>query len=395
MKQIEQPFSPQHLPLGIVRYGANMHLCVRLEDYAISLDTLRTKGLLGTIPLTQNHTRGRSMKPLLNLPKQALRDLRARLEVIFGQGAHLNHPSGILELAPYPEDDPRVMCPVEPGDFVDFYCSRHHAFRVGTLFRGPENALPAQYFHLPIGYHGRTSTVRGSGVTVTRPKGIVGGDVGPVFRPSRRLDYELEMGVVLFGCDHPVTPDEAMDLIFGIVLLNDWSARDIQSFEYRPLGPFLGKSFATSVAAWITPWEAFTPWRKPNQDSDHEVLPHLQEEGDNHLDVPLWAHLHSSEGEAELCRTNLANLAWSVAQMISHLSSNGTIIRPGDLIATGTISGPEDGAEGCLLEKTQNGKVPLPLQGGGSRTFLEDGDTVTLMGGHFGVGLAPCRATIS
>lgn len=362
---------------------------------AISLDTLRTKGLLRAIPLTPTHTRGPSLRPLLGMPRETLRELRQRLEVIFGQGAHLNHPGGMLKLEPYPADDPQVMCPLTPGDFVDFYCSRHHAFRVGTLFRGPENALPTQYFHLPIGYHGRCSTIVVSGTPVKRPNGIVGGDGSPEFRPTRRLDYELEVGFVLQRCDQPLTPDQAMEKIFGMVLLNDWSARDIQAFEYRPLGPFLGKSFATSVGAWVTPIEAFDPWVKENLDSDHPVLPHLQEQGQHHFDIPLWAHLESvGQGETELCSTNLKNLAWSAAQMVAHLSSNGTLIQAGDLIATGTVSGPEEEAAACLLERTENGKNPMKLSAGGERSFLEDQDTVTLLGGHFGVGLAPCRGKI-
>jgi fumarylacetoacetase len=231
-----------------------------------------------------------------------------------------------------------------------------------------------------------------SGTSVSRPHGIV---KGPVFQPTERLDYELEVGFVLRGQHGRLSPDQAAARIFGVVLVNDWSARDIQAFEYKPLGPFLGKSFATSVGAWVTPIEALDEWRTPNQDSTHEVLPHLLEEKPNHFEIPLWASLETGQGDSErICSTNLRNLAWSAAQMVSHLTSNGTVITAGDLIATGTVSGPEKGAEACLLERTEGGKQPLSV-GSQERTFLADGDTITLLGGHPGVGLAPCRGTIT
>ncbi len=398
MKLIEQPFSLQHLPYGVVDFGRSNHLAVRWENRAISLDRLRTAHLLSPLQLSVEHTRCDSLNPLLSLDRDTHLALRERLTELLGRGDHLNVDGAVLELEPYPKDDPKVQNPVSAGDFVDFYCSRHHAYRVGCLFRGPENALPEQYFHLPIGYHGRSSTIFGSGRPVTRPQGILPTEnaESPRYAPTRKLDYELEVGFLLRACEQPLTPDQAVKLIFGVVLVNDWSARDIQSFEYRPLGPFLGKSFATSVGAWVTPWEALSDWLTPNNDSQHPVLSHLSEQDPHHLDCPLWAHLDTeNDGDAELCQTNLSHLAWSAAQMVAHLSSNGTIIRTGDLIATGTVSGPETGAEACLLERTENGKRPLTLSSPGlTRAFLQDGDTVTLAGGHTGVGLAPCRATV-
>lgn len=389
MKLVEQPFSLQHLPYGVVNFADPLpHLCVRLEDEAISLEMLRRAGLLPGLP--SEVCQSGSLNALLALPRDSQSALRARLTELLGQQAQREVPGASLALAPYPADDERVLCPLAPGDFVDFYCSRHHAFRVGCLFRSPQEALPDQYFHLPIGYHGRSSTIRVSGQPVIRPQGI---SAGPSFGPSQRLDYELELAYVLRPCRQPLTPDQAAGLIFGVVLLNDWSARDIQAFEYKPLGPFLGKSFATGVAAWVTPWEALQPWRQVNTDSDHPVLPHLRESGRHHLDLPLWAHLSSSQGESELCHTNARHLAWSPAQMIAHLSSNGTEIRAGDLIASGTVSGPETGAEACLLERTDGGKQPLRLTHG-ERRFLHDDDTVTLLGGYPGVGLAPYRGTV-
>jgi fumarylacetoacetase len=387
MRVVEQPFSLQHLPYGIVLFGADPHVCVRLGDRAVSLEVLRANGALPA-ELSSAQTLASTLNPLLALSRQTHLALREGLIRALAQGAPA---SATLDLCPYPEDDPRVLCPAHPGDYVDFYCSRHHAYRVGCLFRSPEEALPSQYFDLPIGYHGRSSTVMASGQSVLRPHGIT---AGPRFGPTERLDYELEVAFLLRPGQGPLRPDQAAELLFGLVLLNDWSARDIQAYEYRPLGPFLGKSFATTVGSWVTPWEAVTPWLAPNRDSDHPVLPHLAESQPHHLDLPLWAHLQAAEGQAELCHTSLRHLAWSAAQMVAHLSSNGTVIRAGDVIATGTVSGPERGAEACLLERTDGGKQPLALDPAGQRAFFQDGDTVTLLGGYPGVGLAPCRARV-
>lgn len=391
---LDHPFSLQHLPYGIVGFGpTQFHLAVRFENYAISLDSLRRAHKLKPVHLDESVTRTDCLTPFIALPAATHKLLRERLHELISRGEYLDVPGCTLELAPYPQDDPRVACPVKPRDFVDFYCSRHHAFRVGCLFRGPENALPEQYFDLPIGYHGRCSTIVTSGTPVKRPHGIVKTDQLQ-YSSSARLDYELEVGFVLRERQGPLTPDQAWNYIFGVVLVNDWSARDIQAYEYKPLGPFLGKSFATSVGAWVTPIEALEPYRQANTDSHHPVLPHLLESGPNHFDLPLQAILTTSSGKSvEVTRGNLNSLAWSAAQMVAHMSSNDTVISAGDLIATGTVSGPERGAEGCLLERTAGGKEPLEFDGE-SRKFLHDGDTVTLLGGHPGIALAPCRGTV-
>ena len=393
MTLIEQPFSLQHLPYGIVRFGKTPHLCVRLENRAISVHALSQNGLLKGLDLGREVTLADNLNPLIELNRKTQRALRERLLQLLGRSDHLKIEGAARDLAPYPADDPHTLCPLAPTDFVDFYCSRHHAHRVGCLFRGPENALPEQYFDLPIGYHGRCSTIFGSGTPVTRPCGILKGDP-PFYSPTRRLDFELEVGFVLRPHQGPIKPDEAFEHVFGLVLVNDWSARDIQAFEYRPLGPFLGKSFATSVGSWVTPVEALESFRQSNTDSDHSTLPHLTETANHHFDLPLSATLRTSDGQEQvICSTNLKHLAWSAAQMVSHLSSNGTIISTGDLIATGTVSGPVAESQACLLESTSGGKNPLEL-GGQKRTFLEDGDTVTLLGGHLGFGLAPCRGAV-
>lgn len=387
MTLIDDPFSLNHLPYGIVTFTGDTHLAIRLKDEAISLEVLREYGLLNLPELTQAVTRTTSLNPLINLPPSTLSHLRDQLGRALSQKIP---PQARCRLAPYPQDDKQVLSPILPGDYVDFYASQHHAFRVGCLFRGPDQALPSQYFDLPIGYHGRTSTLLVSGTPIKRPQGIT---AGPCFGPTRQLDYELEVAFLLHPCSQPVTPDDAAKLLFGMTLLNDWSARDIQAYEYRPLGPFLGKSFATSIGAWVTPIQAFSRYLTHNKDSNHPVLPHLQEKAPHHLDIPLWANLDIGSASTTLCKTSLRHLAWSAAQMVAHLTSNGTIIRPGDLIATGTISGPQTGSQACLLERTSAGKHPFAV-GASTRTFLEDGDTITLLGGYPGLGLAPCRGQI-
>ncbi len=409
---VSDPFSLQHLPYGLVDFPHSgeksaepdlPNLCVRYGDFAVSLGRLseHPRAPLESLDLPRTALYGSTLNPFIALPRETHLAVRALLQKLLKEGIEALPSEAYRPLAPYPADDPAVHCPVAAGDFVDFYCSRHHALRVGTLFRGPENALPQQYFHLPIGYHGRSSTIAVSGGTVPRPRGILpdSGAPSPHFGPTRRLDYELEVGFLLRpwspGTDL-LLPEQAHRLFFGAVLLNDWSARDIQSYEYRPLGPFLGKSFATTVGAWVTPMEALEPYRCPNLDSDHPVLPHLRETSPHHFKLPLWAELETDGATTALCRTDLRHLAWSPAQMLTHLCSNGTAIRAGDLIATGTVSGPEPGSEACLLERTVNGAKPLELSASGAhRTYFEDGDSVALYGGLSGVGLAPARATVT
>ena len=286
--------------------------------------------------------------------------------------------------------DVSLLLPFRVGDYVDFYSAEAHARNVGAIFRPQQPALPPNYRHLPIGYHGRAGTVVVSGTRVVRPAGQwreAGGSV--TFGPTRKLDIELEMGFVLAGGTRqgrPLPIAGAGDHIFGIGLLNDWSARDIQAWESRPLGPLLSKSFATSLAAWITPLEALDPYRVPGPPQDPEPLPHLRTTRpwafDLQLDVRLSSLAMRSAGRpaAVIARTNHRELYWTMAQQLAHLTANGASIAAGDLCASGTISGPAPGAYGSLLELTWNGEQPLALPDGTSRAFLEDGDEVILGG---------------
>jgi fumarylacetoacetase len=277
-----------------------------------------------------------------------------------------------------------LLMPFEVADFVDFYSSLHHASNMGRMLRPQGEPLFPNWRHLPVGYHGRSGTVVPSGTPIRRPCGQrrpPDADA-PSFGPSTRLDIELEVGFVIgvpspFG--EPVPVERALEHVFGLVLVNDWSARDVQAWEYQPLGPFLGKSFATSIGHWVVPLTELEDRRVPTGPQEPQPLPYLREEPwayDIALDVEL--------NGAVIARTNMRHLYWSISQQVAHLTVNGASIRTGDLLATGTISGPERESRGCMMELSGNGRDPIELPGGGTRSFLEDGDEVTLRGEGIG-----------
>ena len=280
--------------------------------------------------------------------------------------------------------DVGVRLPFTVADFADFYASLEHATNLGRLFRpGGEPLLP-NWRHLPVGYHGRAGTVVVSGTDVVRPSGqyLPAGETAPRFGPSERLDIELELGFVIgtpSRLGEPVAVSEALRHVFGVVLLNDWSARDLQAWEYQPLGPFLGKSFATSIGAWVTPLAALEPFRVAAPEQRPAPLPYLREQPWA-LDLGLEVELNG----AVVARSNARHLYWTVAQMIAHLTANGASLRTGDLLGSGTISGPERDARGSLIELSWNGSEPLELPGGATRSFLADGDSVVLRGAGLG-----------
>jgi fumarylacetoacetase len=284
----------------------------------------------------------------------------------------------------YALDEVELHAPFAVADYADFYSSLHHASNVGRMFRPHADPLPPNWRHLPIGYHGRAGTVVPSGTPVRRPHGQRGpGDFGP----SERLDVELELGFVIGAPSRPGEPvpiERALDHVFGVVLLNDWSARDLQAWEYRPLGPFLAKSFATSISHWVVPLDELP--RTTREHQDPPPLPYLREEPWA-FDIPLELELNGTV----ISRTNADELYWSAAQQVAHLTSNGASLRRGDLLGSGTISGPERDQRGCLLELTWNGEEPVALDDGSSRTFLEDGDEVVLRG----AGLGEVRGRVS
>jgi fumarylacetoacetase len=325
------------------------------------------------------------LNPFLALGRSTWDDVVRRVEeLVSEEGA---------ELVPLAEVE--VHLPFEVGDYVDFFSSLEHATNTGRLFRPDGDALFPNWRHLPVGYDGRAGSVVVSGTPVVRPSGqwLEREALAPSFGSSRRLDFELELGFVAGApsrLGEPVPAAAFRDHVFGVVLVNDWSARDLQAWEYRPLGPFLSKSFATSIAGWVTPLALLEDRFVPGPRQEPEPLPYLRVSGDWALDIELEVELAGTV----VSRTNARGLYWTMPQQLAHATVNGAAIRPGDLFATGTISGSSPGSEGCLLELTRNGAEPLRLADGRLRTFLEDGDEVVLRGRAGEVELGEVRGTI-
>jgi fumarylacetoacetase len=280
----------------------------------------------------------------------------------------------------------QMLRPVKPSNYTDFYSSIEHATNVGIMFRDPANALLPNWRHIPIGYHGRTSSIVASGTPIKRPNGQRKGpdEAAPTFGPSRQLDFELEMAFVVgqgTQLGQTIAIDEAEDHIFGLCLFNDWSARDLQSWEYVPLGPFLGKNFGSSLAPWVVTLDALEPFRQAGPVQEPTPLPYLQQDGNHNFDVHLEVALQPQGGpETTISRANFGLMYWSMAQQLTHHASNGCNMEVGDLYASGTISGPTPDSLGSMLELAWRGTRPLPLADGSERKFLQDGDTVTMRG---------------
>jgi fumarylacetoacetase len=385
-------FPIQNLPYGTVRHRGQTFIGVAIGDQILNLNACARDGLLASLPEPiLSACSNEILNPLMSLGPGSWSALRRSLTgLLDGERASEQTQSRVAQCL-VPMRDAAMTLPAQIGDYTDFYASIDHATRVGKLFR-PENPLLPNYKYVPIGYHGRASSIVISGAEIRRPRGQVkNADAEPVYAASRSLDYELEMGAFIGPGNplgQPITVAEAEEHIFGLCLVNDWSARDMQSWEYQPLGPFLAKSFATTISPWIVPMEALAPYRslaRERRDSDPAPLPYLYSstaERDG-IDVTLEVFLQSRKMCAEnlapelVSRANLRDLYWTIRQLVTHHSSNGCNLRTGDLLATGTISGPNEGSEGCLLEMKHR-SIPLHLSNGESRVFLEDGDRVIL-----------------
>lgn len=303
-----------------------------------------------------------------------------------------------------PMEDARLHMPMVVSEFTDFYAGRHHATNVGTMFRGAENALPPNWLHIPIGYNGRASTVVVSGTDIIRPNGQTKAPDAemPTFGPCKRLDIELEMGAIVgtsTEMGQPITVAEADEMIFGYVLLNDWSARDIQAWEYQPLGPFQAKAFATSISPWIVTRAALEPFRTSTPEREKDLLPYLQEPGPMLYDINLSVIIEPEGGIQEIIsRTNYNEMYYSAAQQLTHHASSGCAMNAGDLLGSGTISGAEKSQRGSLLELSWGGKEPITLADGSERSFINDGDTMILTGHAAGdgyrIGFGACSGKI-
>ena len=411
-------FPIQNLPYGVIRHRQRTCIGIAIGDKILDLHACADSGLLaGLDNEIISACRVDSLNSLMSLGFTSWSALRRRITILLDADQADRETQDAVSEFLVPMHEAEMQLPARIGDYTDFYASIHHATRVGKLFR-PDNPLLPNYKYVPIGYHGRASSIVVSGQGIIRPSGQTktSTDAAPVFGPTRALDYELEVGIFIGtgnrqGESIPIA--EAEQRIFGLCLVNDWSARDIQSWEYQPLGPFLAKDFATTISPWIVPLDALTPYRVPattRPDSDPAPLPYLcppsqlngpRLEG---IDLTLEVFLQTRQmrqtvvAPMPLSNGNLRDLYWTIAQLLTHHASNGCNLRPGDLLATGTISGPTEGSEGCLLEKTQNPE-PIRLPGGEVRTFLEDGDQVTFRAytrkaGLPRIGFGECTGTI-
>lgn len=396
----ETDFPLNNLPYGVFTTNWLEARCgVAIGDQIVDMAALEEEGLITLaeepvfdVPYWND---------VMDLGPAAWASLRARLVELLSADA-----PDQAAVAPHlvPMDEARLHMPMMVSEYTDFYAGKHHATNVGTMFRGAENALPPNWLHIPIGYNGRASTVVVSGTDITRPNGQLKAPDAemPHFGPCQKLDIELEMGAIVgtsTEMGQPITIDQADEMIFGYVLLNDWSARDIQAWEYQPLGPFQAKAFATSISPWIVTRDALEPFRTSTPEREKDLLPYLRETKPGLYDIDLSVMLQPEGGAAEeIARTNYREMYYSAAQQLTHHASSGCAMNAGDLLGSGTISGPEKSQRGSLLELSWGGKEPIPLADGSSRSFVEDGDTLTLtghaQGDGFRVGFGSCTGKI-
>lgn len=380
----DSDFSIYNLPYGVFSTpGRDRRLGVAIGDQVIDLAAVAELGLFDDLCPARSVFRQAFLNDYMRLGKATTSAIRQRLQQwLQDEDSPLREHTTVL----VPQAKVQMHLPVQIGDYTDFYSSRDHATNVGKMFRDPENALLPNWLHLPVAYHGRSSSIVVSGTPIHRPQGqVMRPDADrPELAVSERLDFELEMGFII-GKDsklgQSISTNESENYIFGLALFNDWSARDIQKWEYVPLGPFLGKNFASSLAAWIVPLEALDPYRMAGPEQEPAVLPYLQCVGRKHYDVHLEVSLITPEGvETVISRSNFRHMYWSMAQQLAHHTVNGCNVRVGDLMASGTISGPEPGSYGSMLELSWAGQRPVRLNDGSERKFIQDKDTVILRG---------------
>jgi len=385
----DSDFPIENLPYGVFTSSQGAHIGVAIGDSILDLHACAQAGLFDGII-----ERAVLQAPRLNLLLASGRDawsaVRERIRAILQEGTPLVRDTNRDALLS-PRVQASMLMPFEVGDYVDFYSSIEHATNLGKIFRPDTEPLLPNWRWIPIGYHGRSSTIVVDGTPITRPCGQrkAPNEATPAFGASRMLDIELEVGFVTGPGNRMGTPipiESARDHIFGLLLVNDWSARDIQAWEYQPLGPFLGKSFATSISPWLVTLDALEPYRVPGPPQDPQPLPYLRTSEPWNYDVQLFVELQTQNMRRQgvpphvISRTNFKYMYWNMAQQLAHATVNGTAVRPGDLYASGTISGPAPDSYGSLIELTWRGTKPLRLPSGEERAFLEDGDCVTLRG---------------
>lgn len=379
-------FPIQNIPFGVfIPADDIITIGTRIGDTAIDLSALHQLGYFEDLELPLDVFLQDNLNDFISLGKPHWRAVRDRIAELFDANntelsGNAEHKDRVL----FPVEEVQMLLPVFIQDYTDFYSSREHATNVGTMFRDPNNALLPNWLHIPVGYHGRSSSIIVSGEPIRRPKGqtMPPNAESPVFGPTKRLDFELEMGFITTdgkALGESISIEETKDYIFGMVVFNDWSARDIQKWEYVPLGPFLAKNFASSMSPWVVTMDALQPFAVEGPKQEPEVLPYLKQEGKQNYDINLEVLIADENGEdSTICNSNYKHMYWSMAQQLAHHTVNGCNIHSGDLMASGTISGPTPDSYGSMLELSWNGSKPLTLKSGAERTFIEDGDTVTM-----------------
>ncbi len=381
-------FPIQNLPFGIFKTqylspGAG----VAIGNYILDLTYLHENGFLDGLGLTSGVFNQQYLNDFIGLGKAVTSSVRNRIaELLDVRCDEFQKNIAAKELALIPMEEAEMLMPVRVQNYTDFYSSIEHATNVGTMFRDPENALLPNWKHLPVGYHGRASSIIPSGVDIYRPKGQTKAPEAdsPTFGPTKRLDFELEMAFITGkenALGESISTQKAEDYIFGFVLFNDWSARDVQVWEYVPLGPFLAKNFASSISPWVVTMEALEPFRVEGPKQETSVLPYLEVKGRKNFDINLEVYIQPEAGNENLiCKSNFKHMYWNVNQQLAHHTVNGCNIQVGDMYASGTISGPTPDSYGSMLELAWKGTKPITLDDGTTRTFINDGDTVIMKG---------------
>jgi len=403
-------FPLQNLPYGVFKpaAGGPARPGVAIGDCVVDLSILSDAGLFkGPLLSASDCFSQTSLNAFMALGRPAWKEARTTLQkLLSAEEPTLRDNVSLRAKAIIPMSDVKMEMPAVIGDYTDFFSSKEHATNTGTIFRGKELALPPNWLHIPIGYHGRASSVVISGTDIVRPRGQTSPPEGhstPVFKASALLDFELEMAFFVGpGNEHgtPVTVDDAADHIFGFVLMNDWSARDIQKWEGLPLGPFLGKSFGTTISPWIVTMEALEPFICEAPEQDPPALPYLKEKNRFTYDIPLQVAIRPDGAlkASVICKSNFKYLYWTACQQLAHHTVNGCNLKPGDLCASGTISGPDNGSLGSMLEQSWAGTKEIPLEHGGVRKFLQDGDEVIMtavcQGDGYNVGFGDCSGKV-
>jgi fumarylacetoacetase len=379
-------FSIQNIPFGVAVFNKEfIGCCTRIGDQVIDLASLYDLSYFENIEgLDDNVFEAYTLNEFIELGKPVTNAVRAKIQELLQEGSILSKDQKTIEDSFYDLDKVRMIMPIHIPNYTDFYSSIEHATNVGKMFRDPDNALLPNWKHLPVGYHGRASSIVISGTDINRPKGQMkpADAEKPIFGPSKQLDFELEMAFVInknTDMGESVSTKEAEDAIFGMVIFNDWSARDIQAWEYVPLGPFLGKNFGSSISPWVVTLEALAPFKTTSPKQDPEVLDYLKFEGDKNYDINLEVYLQPENGEENLIsESNYKFMYWNMTQQLAHHTVNGCNLEVGDMYASGTISGSDPKSFGSMLELSWKGQNPIQLNNGQERKFIEDNDTVTM-----------------